>query len=166
MLQPEMPFVRLATPDDEDDVICVARSVHEENAPKGVDGAEIDFDELAVREKVRRSFEPCSNRDGVWVGLIGERGYPEGAVLLEVCRFWYSRTGFFLSEHFIHVLPQYRRSNNAKALLEFSKRAAKSLSLPLYIGIMTDQRAAPKVRLYERALGKPYGAYFAYNIGA
>ena len=166
MIHTDMPYVRLAAPDDEDDVLVIAKSVHEENAPRGVDGAELDFDEEAVREKVRRSFGPCDSTSGVYIGLIGERGYPEGAVLLEVCRFWYARNSWFLGEQFLHVKQEYRRSNNAKALIEFSKFAAKKLTLPLYIGVMTDQRAAPKVRLYERALGKPQGAYFAYNIGA
>lgn len=166
MIHTDMPYVRLAAPDDEDDVLVIAKSVHEENAPRGVDGAELDFDEDAVREKVRRSFGPCDSTNGVYIGLIGERGYPEGAVLLEVCKFWFAKGGWFLSEHFLHVKPEYRRSNNAKALIEFSKFAARRLELSLYIGVMTNQRAAPKVRLYERALGKPQGAYFAYNVGA
>lgn len=166
MIHTDMPHVRLASPDDESDVLAIAKSVHEEIAPRGVDGAELEFDEEAVRDKVRRSFGPCDSTNGVYIGMIGERGYPEGAVLLEVCKFWYSKGGWFLGEQFLHVLPEYRRSNNAKALIEFSKIAAKKLKLPLYIGVMTSQRAAPKARLYERALGKPQGTLFAYNIGA
>ena len=165
MIHTDMPHVRLASSDDENDVLTIAKSVHEENAPRGVDGVELDFDEDAVREKVRRSFGPCDSTNGVYIGLIGERGYPEGAVLLEVCKFWYARGSWFLGEQFLHVLPEYRRSNNARALIEFSKFAAKRLALPLYIGVMTSQRAAPKVRLYERAFGKAQGACFAYNVG-
>lgn len=166
MISSQFPVVRVASPDDEEDVMVVARSVHEENAPRGVGGVEMDFDEHAVREKVRRSFGPCNSESGVYIGIIGERGYPEGAALLEVGRFWYAKDGFFLSELFLHVLEPYRRSNNAKALIEFSKFASRRLNLPLYIGVLTSNRAAPKVRLYERALGKPQGAYFAYNVGA
>jgi len=166
MLQPEMPFVRLATPDDEDDVFKIALSVHQENAPKDVNGMPFDFCEDAVRDKIRMSFAPKRSNDGVWIGIIGERGYPEGGVLLETCRPWYSANSKFLCEYFFHVLEPYRRSNNAKSLIAFAKSLSKQLNLPLIIGATSEQRVAAKIRLLERSIGKPNGAVFTYNSGS
>lgn len=139
----------------------IAREVHAENAPHLPTGERVDFDDVAFKARVTAGLADSSIVAGI---LYGESG-PEGAALLEVLKFWYSANGWFLTEHFVYVRPPHRKGRNAIMLLEFAKRSAKTLGLPLYVGVMTTSRGDAKSRLYKRAFGAPYGAYFAYNVG-
>jgi len=61
--------------------------------------------------------------------------------------------------------PEFRTAKGGRAarLLEFAMKASETLQLPLTIGVLADERAAAKVRLYTRKLGPPNGAYWVYN---
>ena len=98
------------------------------------------------------------------VGIIGERGKPEGAVLLRIGNMWYSDQQV-IEEKAIFIHPDYRsaKGGRARKLVEFSKQVADRLGLPLIIGVLSNQRTEAKVRLYERQFGKASGAFFLYN---
>jgi hypothetical protein len=70
-----------------------------------------------------------------------------------------------LEEKCLWVHPDYRaaKGGRAKKLLDFTKKAADSLSIPLMIGIMSTKRSAGKVALYTREFGEPSGAFFLYG---
>lgn len=98
------------------------------------------------------------------VGVIGDRGKPEAAVLLRIFEPWYSTT-LVMEERAIFVHPDYRaaRGGRAARLVEFSKLAADTLGMPLLIGVLSNHRTAGKIRLYERQFGPQAGAYFLYG---
>lgn len=143
--------VRLALPSDEEELMAQCRRLHEENGL-------MQISEAKVREKMQKAF--C--RDGAIIGVIGEPGKIEASIFLEIGQIWYSDE-WFLEELFSHVLPEYRRSTNARDLITFAKNCADNIGIPLVIGVLSNERTAAKVRLYERQLSKPSGAFFLYG---
>jgi GNAT superfamily N-acetyltransferase len=102
--------------------------------------------------------------DGI-VGIIGEAGQKlEGAVLLRISEMWYSDSRV-LEEKAIFIHPDYRsaKGGRARRLVEFAKRCAEELDIPLLIGVLSNDRTEAKIRLYERQFGKASGAFFLYN---
>jgi len=114
--------------------------------------------------KLLREVWSALNLDNGLVGIIGEPGKIEGGILLRVTEMWYSDDRV-LEEKAIFILPEYRsaKGGRARRLCEFAKRAAKTLEIPLLIGVLSNNRTEAKVRLYERQFGKPDGAFFLYN---
>jgi hypothetical protein len=145
--------VRVGEPEDVDDVMSLALSATEENG----------FVNPSSAKLLNEIWHGLNLEKGV-VGIIGERGKPEGAVLLRVGAMWYSDHEV-LEEKAIFIHPDYRsaKGGRARRLCEFSKQVSDSLGLPLIIGVLSDQRTEAKVRLYERQFGKPSGAFFLYN---
>ena len=145
--------IRLATPADVHDIMSLALSACDENG--FVD---------PNPEKLLAEIWPALNRDHGLVGVIGESGNPEGAILLRIGTMWYSDNQV-LEEKAIFIHPKYRsaKGGRARKLCEFSKQVSDSLGIPLIIGVLSDNRTEAKVRLYERQFGKPSGAYFLYN---
>ena len=99
------------------------------------------------------------------VGIIGEPEKPiEAAILLRTESLWYS-SSLSLVERAIFVHPDYRAAKGGRAsrMVEFAKQAADKLGLPLVIGILSSERTEAKVRMYQRHLGEPSGAYWIYG---
>jgi hypothetical protein len=142
------PHVRLAVAEDIDDILTLGRLIHAES---GV----MPISEERIEEYALRGI----NQDKAVMGVIGPVGNIEAAVYLVIGRFWYS-DDFHLEELFAFVRPDCRKSDNAKALLEFEKNCSIKLGIPLLMGVISTTRTAAKIRLYERRLGKQSGAYF------
>lgn len=147
----ELPEVRLAVPEDVNSLVELGRELHADN---GV----MPFSEQRLYEFVVRAVK----KDKMIAGVIGPIGHVEAMIFISIGCFWY--TNFpHLEEMFAFVRPEYRRSNRAKALIEFAKQTADGLGVPLFIGIVSQQRTEAKIRLYRRQLGDPSGAFFIYN---
>lgn len=145
------PTVRIVTPQDEEAVMAMCRELHAENGLFSLNEA-----------KVRAQLHRCYNREGTIVGVIGEPGALEASTCLAISDYHYT-DDWHLAEFWNYVLPQYRRSGNAEALVEFGKECAVKMGVPFITGIITNQQMAGKVRLYRRLLGYPAGAFFVYN---
>jgi GNAT superfamily N-acetyltransferase len=143
--------VRLATWEDAPEVMDICREVHEEI---GI----FDMSERKVREALDEAF---FHRGGI-VGVIGDPGNIEGCIMLRIGQLWYTE-GWHLQEMFSFVRPEYRRSRNAIYLVDFAQKCAKELKLNLLIGILSDERTQAKIKLYERKIGRPAGAFFKFN---
>lgn len=145
--------VRIGTPEDVDDIMHLALSACEENG----------FVEPNPAKLLQEIWHGLNLERGV-VGVIGDRGKPEGAVLLRIGSMWYSDHEV-LEEKAIFIHPDYRsaKGGRARRLCEFSKQVADSLGIPLIIGVLSNNRTKAKVRLYERQFGEPSGAFFLYN---
>jgi hypothetical protein len=104
------------------------------------------------------------NLDNGIVGVIGDPGKLEGAILLRISDVWYSDDRL-LEEKAIFIHPDYRsaKGGRARRLCEFAKRASVMLEVPLLIGVLSNDRTQAKVRLYERQFGEQTGAFFLYN---
>ena len=146
-----LPKVRLATREDLFEVISLGRELHKENGLMAMDDEAI----------VKAATNAVLGTDGV-VGVIGAPDHIEGLIFLQLRQFWYSNE-MHLEELLNFVKPQYRRSENAKALIEFAKTAATKLGVPLLIGVLSNEQTQAKIRLYRRQLGQPAGAFFLFG---
>jgi len=147
----QLPKLRLALPEDLEEVLRMGRQLHAENGL-------MPLDESLMRQEAEEAV--LRKRGGV-IAVIGKNPI-EAMIFLSLRRYWYSKN-MHLEELLAYVLPQFRKSNNAKALIEFAKSAALKLGLTLIIGVVSNSRTAQKVRLYQRRLGEPSGAYFIFN---
>lgn len=147
-----LPVVRIATPDDVEDVVAMCRRLHNENGLFALNEA-----------KVRDCLKRCFDRAGTIVGVIGAPGNLEASTCMEFSTFYYT-DDWHLSELWNFVEKDHRKGTyNAEALVDFCKRCANHMRMPLFTGIITNKQMAGKVRLYRRLLGYPVGAYFIYN---
>jgi GNAT superfamily N-acetyltransferase len=146
--------IRLATTDDMTEVMRLAVMACEDNGF-------LDFDQGLLAQEIY----PALNQDHGLFPVIGPPGGAiEGFVLLRIGTMFYSARQC-LEEKCLWVHPKYRsaKGGRARKLLEFTKKTADTLGLPLIIGIMSTKRAAGKVRMYERMFGEPAGAFFLYG---
>ena len=144
--------VRKAGLADKPELMELCRALHAENAM-------FTMNEDKVEVMLDRAF----NQQGAVIGALGPTGAIQGAICLLISSFWYSDQ-FCLEELFSFVFPEYRRSENAKHLIEFAKRCSMEIGIPLVIGVVSNIRTQAKVGLYRRQLSDPVGAYFAYNM--
>lgn len=150
----EKSALRIAQPEEEEDLMQFCRELWEENGKEF-----FSFDEEKIRhDLLRRSFE---RRNGM-MAVIGEPGKIEAGALLVIDPQHYT-SDFALYEMFSYVRPQFRQSQHAKTLVAWAMKMSERLRLPLFIGILSNHRTVAKVRLYRRFLGNPSGAYFVYK---
>lgn len=146
-----LPPVRIAVEADAPQLLELGRMLHEENGLSG-------WAEDAVQNTMWRGIRG----DRSVFGVIGPVGHVEAMILLFVGRMWYSNDPH-IEELLSYVHPDHRKSENAKALVEFAKAMSDRVGVPLLIGIVSNDRTEQKIRLYQRRLGKPSGAYFIYG---
>ena len=144
----KLPVVRAARPEDWDEIMHMCAALHEEN------GA-IDVHWPTVEETIMAGI----NKDFAMIGVIGKPGALQGMGYLKFSRMWYSQTPI-LEELFMYVKPEHRRSKNARTLLEWAKSTRERLNVRMIIGVISTDRTAAKIRLYERIFGKPVGGFF------
>ena len=142
--------VRIVGSEEEEEVMALCRDLHKENGLFLMDD-----------EKVRAMLRKAFNREGGILGAIGSPGSIEALIYILVSSFWYSNESH-LEELFTYVAPQYRKSRNAVELMHFAKWCVDQSGLPLVIGILSNERTAGKVRLYQRQFDKPAGNFFFY----
>jgi GNAT superfamily N-acetyltransferase len=145
------PKVRLATQADIPQVIQLSYDLHKENGLMPV-----------APDLIAAIVAKALNQDGAILAVIGPVGDVEGLIYLAINCMWYSRDPH-LEELFSYVKPEFRRSKNAKALVEFAKASADKIGVPLLIGILSNTDTQRKIKLYERMLGEPVGAFFLHG---
>lgn len=148
---PQLPTVRIAQPDDADAIMAMCHRLWEENGL-------FTYSE----EKVFDCLKRCYTEKGTIVGVIGEPGRIEASTCMGISDYYYTHD-WHLAEYWNYVQPEYRKSRNAEALIEFGKACAEKMGIPLITGIVTNKRMAGKVRLYRRMLGYPSGVLFVHN---
>jgi len=151
----DAPLVRTATQSDFASVMDLCLACHHENGFV-----------KANRQKMANDIWAGLTRERAIVGIIGGlNGKPaEACVVLRLSTIDYSDDDAF-TDQFVYVAEPYRREKigRAKLLLEFAMKVSDDTGIPLMMGILSNTRTAAKVRLYERVLGKPAGAFFLYN---
>ena len=151
MTKVPLPLVRLAQPEDEENIIDLCKRLWKENGLFALS-----------EEKVRATIRKYYTREGVIVGVIGNPGKLEACTCLQLSDFYYTND-WHLAELWNFVDEPYRKSDNAEALIEFGKSCAIQMQMPFFTGIISNKRMAGKVRLYRRSLGYPTGAFFVFN---
>jgi len=146
--------VRTGTPEDIDAMMELAAAACQDNG----------LIDPSVPKMLTEIWAGLTHQRGI-VGIIGKPGEKiEAAILLRIDQLWYSdKTS--LVERAIFVAPEFRsaKGGRARLLCEFAKKVADTLELALVIGVISEHRAAGKVRLYERQFGQPSGAYWVYR---
>lgn len=143
--------VRVATSADESEILLLCNCMHAE-------GGIMPLDLMEVSTMLHKAFD----RQGGIIGVIGPPGDIKAMIFLLISRYWYTRQ-HHLEELFNFVRPDVRKFNYAQRMIDFAKACALEIGLPLTIGVLTNQRMEGKVRLYQRSLGVPAGAWFVFN---
>ena len=143
--------VRLGQPVDEEELMELCRGLHAEN---GI----FPLNEQKVRDALHRAFE----QKGGILGVVGPAGAIEGLIYMVLSTFWYSDTTH-LEELFLYVKPEYRKTPDARDLMRFAKWCADQTGFRLVIGVLTNERVAGKIRLYQREFANPAGNFFIYE---
>ncbi|MDE2471492.1 MAG: hypothetical protein KGL35_22885 [Bradyrhizobium sp.] len=114
----------------------------------------------------------CARRDHHLAGVIEGPDGIEGSIGMRLGQWWYT-DDWHVEEIWNFVHPEFRGARARKArhhgaitlpahnrrLVEFAKWCAGQLGLPLIAGVLTRERLAPKVRLYQRQMPQ-IGALF------
>jgi hypothetical protein len=143
--------VRIADKSDEEELMSLCRQLHAENGLFTLN-----------EDKVRATLHSAFNREGGILGVIGDAGKIESMILMIVGYFWYSDEPH-LEELYAFTSPPFRKTKNSVELIEFAKWASDVSGFPLVIGVMSNERTAAKVRLYQRKLQAPIGNFFWYK---
>lgn len=146
--------IRIGTPDDVHEVMGLCIMAVEENAF-------LD----ATKLRLLNEIWPALNQDHGIVGAIGpETGEIQGIIVLRIGTLYYSEQ-LCIEEKVCFVRPEFRsaKGGRARKLCEFGKYVSDTLKLPLNIGVLSNNRTAGKVRMYERIFGPPVGAFFLYG---
>lgn len=147
-------MIRLASPQDLDEIMSIAMMACDENGFLNPNPA-----------KLAAEIWPALHQDHGLCAVIGKpNGMIEGLVLLRIGNMWYSDSRV-VEEKAIFIHPDFRSAKGGRAskLCEFSKKVADSLGIPLIIGVLSNHRTSAKVRMYERQFGPPSGAFFLYG---
>lgn len=154
MTESEDLMIRLASPQDLDEIMSIAMMACDENGFLNPNPA-----------KIAAEIWPALHQDHGLCAVIGKpNGMIEGLVLLRIGNMWYSDSRV-VEEKAIFIHPDFRSAKGGRAskLCEFSKKVADSLGIPLIIGVLSNHRTSAKVRMYERQFGPPSGAFFLYG---
>jgi GNAT superfamily N-acetyltransferase len=145
-----MSEVRIATPADREGMVELLHLMHEEN---GVASLSVP--------KMLLALDRGLVRDKAIIGVIEEDGVIKASIGLFIWSWWYS-DDMHLEDCWNFVHPEYRKSTHAKSLLTFARKASDDLGIQLLIGILSSDRTAAKIRLYEKIFGPSMGAGFCY----
>ena len=145
-----MSEVRIATPADRDGMIDLLHMMYAENGVASLSVAKmLDFLDRGL------------SRDKAIIGVVEDDGVIKASIGLFAHSWWYSED-YHIEDCWNFVHPDHRKSTHAKDLLSFAKKAADDLGVQLLIGILSSERTAAKVRLYEKFFGPSLGAGFVY----
>ena len=143
--------VRKAKPEDRTAVMDICVEDHSENGQFSLS-----------KSKLERKVSEILDGHGGIIGLIQRGKNIEAIIMMQIAQFWYTED-WCLEETLNYVRPDFRRSTNAKDMITFGKRCSDEINIPLVIGVVSNERTAAKMALYERQLGKPVGGYFIYS---
>lgn len=148
--------VRLAGPADSQEVWRLFLCAHNENSLFPLAPEKVQWLMNRALNPVEIPPEDMGPR-GI-IGVIGPVGALEALVFLLIGQFWYSND-HHLEELIVYTDPEHRRSDHARAMIQWMKDQVKNTGLPLMSGILSNHRTEAKVRLYSRMLPK-VGAFF------
>lgn len=152
-------IVRVARPEDHTEIWRLFLQGHKENGQFNLAPEKVDY--FLSRALCPQTIPEWDTGPRGAIGVIGDVGALEALVFVTISSYWYSHDRH-LEEFLVFVDPESRRSNHARALVEWMKLQSDRTGLPLVTGIISNTRTEAKVRLYERMLPK-VGAFFLYG---
>jgi hypothetical protein len=158
MIHTTPSIVRTAKPMDAPEIWRLFLQVHRENGLFSIAPHKVTM--MMDRALHPEAIPPTDIGPRACIGVIGPMGRLEGLSFVLISSFWYSED-LHLEELLVYVDPECRRSGHARALVAWMKNLADSLKIPLMTGIISKQRTAAKIRLYDRMLPR-IGAFYLY----
>lgn len=144
-------IVRIAGPEDKKEAWRLLMQAHSDNGLFPLAPQKVEW--FLNRALYPHCISPDDTGTRGVIGVIGAQGALEGLVFVTIEEYWYS-TEKYLNEMLVYVDPACRKSNHAKALIEWMREQVKVTGLPLMTGIVTNKRTEAKCRLYQRMLPK------------
>jgi hypothetical protein len=152
--------VRIAKPYDAPEIWRLFLQTHRENGLFTLSPSK--FTSLMDRALHPEGISSWDTNPRAQIGVVGPPGRLEAVVFLLIASFWYSEE-LHLEELLVYVDPECRNSNHAGACLDWMKALADQLKIPLVTGIISKERTAAKIRLYDRKLPR-VGAFYFYPL--
>lgn len=150
--------IRPATPQDAPEIWRLFLQVFRENGLFTLDPTKVTgFMDRALHPERIQSWDTGPRAK---IAVIGPQGRLEAVVFVLISQFWYS-SDFHLEELLVFVDIECRKSKHAVACITWMKSLADELKIPLITGIISKDRTAAKIRLYDRHLPR-IGAFFCY----
>ena len=153
-------IVRSALPEDKEEIWRLFLMAHRENGIFKLDPVKVEH--LMNRAIYADNIPPWDSGPRGHIGVIGEHGKLEAIVFLLIGQFWYS-SDMQLEELLVFVDPECRKSDHAKSIIDWMKKTANTLGIPLLTGIISKDRTAAKIRLYDRYLPR-IGAFYLFPL--
>lgn len=150
--------IRKATPWDAPEIWRLFLQLHRENGLFTLDPGKVtSFMDRAIHPERIPSWDTGPRAQ---IGVIGPQGKLEAVVFVLISAFWYS-SDYHLEELLVYVDPECRKSRHAVACIGWMKALSDQLKIPLITGIISKERTASKIRLYDRQLPR-IGAFYMY----
>lgn len=150
--------VRMATPDDEEDILNLLLLDLRENAEHIA-----PIDEKKVMENIRAGTR---GRGGLTAVIDDTGGKPVAVVLMHPFTHWWSQAWYFF-EVALYVHTDHRKSRHVDDLLQFERWAVDNMTAAtgsrwlLICGVLGAWRVQAKIALYRRRFWQA-GAAFVY----
>jgi len=153
--------VRIAGPEDEEELLRMCAANHAERC---VRGWQFKFSEDRARATIHRAIIPHRNEpDLAWCGVIGETGDTlKGSVYLSV------QTPFdsdeqYLSNRWNWVYPEYRKSDTQRLLFAFASAVATELKMRIIGDVVSIEDDSPQLRFFRRNGCKTLGSMYIFD---
>ncbi len=150
--------IRKATPMDAPEIWRLFLQLHRENGLFTIAPFKVtEFMDRALHSERIPSYDTGPRAQ---IGVIGQPGRLEAVVFVLIAQFWYS-SEYHLEELLVYVDPECRKSRHAVTCINWMKNLSDQLGIPLLTGIISKERTAAKIRLYDRMLPR-IGAFYLY----
>ena len=151
-------IIRKATPFDAPEIWRLFLQLHRENGLFTI--APFKVTEFMDRALHSDRIPPHDTGPRAQIGVIGPQGRLEAVVFVLIAQYWYT-SEYHLEELLVYVDPECRKSRHAIACVSWMKALSDHLEIPLLTGIISKERTAAKIRLYDRMLPR-IGAFYLY----
>lgn len=158
--------VRLAGPEDEDELLRLCRAKHGEEALRNASGQPFRFSEDKARATLHRAIlERRNDPDAgeAWCAVVASaNGIIAGSSYLTV-QTPHDSDDAYLCEHWSWIWPEHRKSDVGRRLLMWSQAKAVAMGLPLIGGVVSYDEDSPKMRFFKRAGFEPLASLYLYK---
>ena len=152
-------IVRTAKPEDHHEVWRLFLQVNAENGMFPLAHEKVQW--FMTRALAPYTIPPEDTGPRGVIGVIGPVGGTlEGVSFVLLSEFWYSNEKH-IEELLVFVDHDCRRSDHAKALVNWMKQQSDYTGLKLITGVISNDRTEAKCRLYRRWVPK-VGEFFMY----
>lgn len=158
----DLSIVRLGEPEDEHDLMAMARAMHEESPLRNAQGQPLFFSDAKARAMIRNALYVEGGRSS-WVGIIGERDRLQGSICLSIFEPSTFSHEQFLDSTWNFVVKEFRATSLvARTLQAFAEQAADRLGIPLLVKSLGEH--AGRKSFYERVSKcQPFGNVLLYS---